>query len=188
MKYYLSILTLLLSLNLLSQSTDKNKPNPFYFGIEQDVLPYFLKGYILTGWTGRDFMRCRFSYAQATNPKFILADGISYDRVKAFGISFEYFFKENFEGFWLGPGIGYWTNNVTGQLYETGVNESVIFTFGGGYNFRLTNWLYFSPWVAGHTRVSGTAPLSLISTIYKPAIFTPELSIKLGIKFPVKAK
>ena len=187
MKYWISILLLFLSFNLMSQTIDKDKPSTFYFGLEQDVLPYFFKGFIITGWTGRDFMRYRFSYAQATNPKFVLGEGIDADRVNAFGLSFEYFFKENFEGFWLGPGIGYWTNNVKSIMNEEIINESVIFSFGGGYNFKITNWLYFTPWVAGHTRVSGTTPVEMVSTVYKPAIFTPELSLKLGVKFPVKS-
>ncbi|MFT5779359.1 MAG: hypothetical protein ACI837_002317 [Crocinitomicaceae bacterium] len=76
-------------------------------GLEQDVLPYALKGFILTGWIGKNKYRNRFSYAQATRPGFILGDDVVEDRVKAFGISFEYFFKDDYTGWWFGPGIGY---------------------------------------------------------------------------------
>ncbi|MCG8575495.1 MAG: hypothetical protein MI810_11470 [Flavobacteriales bacterium] len=180
---------LLLSLwTTTSFGQSKSKPAPIHVGIEQDVLPYVLKGYIGTLWIGRYYSRYRVSYAEANSPAFFLADGIAADKVKAFGISFEYFFNENFEGLWLGPGLGHWTNYLENTDGITAKNESFIFSFGGGYNFRLTNWLYTSPWVALHSRVSGNDDFMIGSTNYQPAIFTPELSIKLGVKFPIRKK
>ncbi|NRA11595.1 MAG: hypothetical protein HRT57_06550 [Crocinitomicaceae bacterium] len=175
----------LYSLSSWSQE-DKSESSSITFGLEQDVLPYILKGYILTGWIGSNNFRTRFSYAKATNPKFILGEFTSSDVVNAFGISFEYFLKDNFEGLWVGPGIGYWTNNV---LFDDGVgfqNESLIFSFGGGYNFRITGWLYASPWIALHSRISGNKTTVLFGNEYSPSTFTPEVSVKLGVKLPTK--
>lgn len=181
--------TLLLTLIINSsygQLTNANSNKSILnIGIEQDVLPYVLKGYIGTVWFGRDKFRYRLSYASASSPKFILADNIEEDRVKAFGISFEYFFKDDYKGLWFGPGVGVWTNYITSKNNFHIKNESMIATIGGGYNMYLTNWLYFSPWVAMHFRVSGNDPVQLIQESYKPAIITPELSLKLGIKLPM---
>lgn len=152
------------------------------FGLEQDVLPYILKGYILTGWTGRDRMRIRFSYAKSTLPGLVMADHLEEDRVNAFGISAEYFLKDYFEGLWFGPGIGHWTNKVKAKSGETLTHESMIFSFGGGYNLRLKPWLYCSPWLALHSRVSGTDAVPLGAGEYRPMVFTPEVSFKLGVK------
>ena len=180
MKRNLLVVILMCSINLFGQDT---KPGQLSFGVEQDVLPYVLSGYIVTGWMGRDFVRCRFSYAEAQTPQFMLQTGIGKDKVNAFGISLEYFFKENFEGWWLGPGVGFWTNNLESEDMGQAKNESVIFSFGGGYNYFITRWLYTSPWIALHTRVSGTDLLDVSDASYKPIILTPELSIKLGVKF-----
>jgi len=151
-------------------------------GIEQDILPYILKGYIVTAWIGRDFFRYRFSYAQANTPDFTHGEGIDKERVNAFGLSFEYFFKEKYRGLWFGPGIGYWSNYVTTDDGTKGTNQSVIFSLGGGYNYYLNRWLYISPWLALHTRVSGSDKVNIGSTIYTPALVTPEMSVKVGVK------
>lgn len=161
---------------------------PITFGVEQDVLPYALGGFIATGWIGKNQFRHRFSYAHATSPKLVYGADTKSDAVRAFGISFEYFFKEDFKGWWLGPGVGYWTNLIETNNLQQLRNESVIFTFGGGYNFFITDWLYTSPWIALHTRVSGNETISVGNESYTPAILTPELSVKLGIKLPLGKK
>jgi len=155
-------------------------------GVEQDILPYVLGGFIATAWMGRDAFRYRFSYAQANNPKFFLAENIKSDQVQAFGMSFEYFFKEDFKGFWIGPGLGHWTNYVLTEQQQEIKNESFIFTLGGGYNYPLTNWLYVSPWVAMHLRTSGNDPISTGIALYQPTIFTPEIALKIGVKLGTK--
>lgn len=170
---------------LFSLKAQEQKPTPsLSIGLEQDILPYILKGYIITGWAGKNHLRARLSYAKAISPEFILQDGIQKDEVNAFGLSIEYFFKENFKGLWLGPGVGYWINHVDVNSVDPVQNESFIFSLGGGYNYFLTDWLYISPWVATHFRISGTTEIYTHGITYKPAVFTPEVSLKLGIKFP----
>jgi len=185
MKKYIAIVLLCyLGTNCWGQSVESQRDKGVTIGVEQDVLPYVLNGYIATVWLGRDFFRYRLSYAQASSPKFILPENVGSDKVKAFGVSFEYFFKENYQGLWFGPGIGYWTNYIQSQDHIEVKNESVICSFGGGYNISITNWLYCSPWVALHFRVSGNDPISMGDSEYKPSVLTPELSVKLGIKLP----
>jgi hypothetical protein len=108
--------------------------------------------------------------------------------VQAFGISTEFFFREGFKGWWLGPGIGYWTDVVDTQTGKGFRHESVIFSFGGGYLFELKDWLYVSTWTALHTRVSGNIAVDYGGVVYKPGIVTPEVSVKLGVKFPRRRK
>lgn len=153
----------------------------YTFGLEQDVLPYVLRGFIGTGWIGRDGMRVRFSYAQATQPRFFLGEGIRRDRVEAFGLSMEYFLNGRFERWWLGPGIGFWTDVVDTDGGVRHLHESTIFTMGGGYVLPITRWLYASSWTAVHARVSGNRPVDLVGATYRPAVLTPEVSVKVGI-------
>lgn len=161
-----------------------SKENRLTIGIEQDILPYIFKGYFLSGWIGQEDFRYRLSYAESTIPKFILGEDIASDRVYAFGISYEYFVKENFQGLWFGPGFGYWRNLIKTKNNQTLTNKSIIFSLGGGYNLKITNWLYCSPWLALHTRISGNLEINTGLESYKPLLFTPEASFKIGIKFP----
>ncbi|MGZ3941895.1 MAG: hypothetical protein ACXVOH_07365 [Bacteroidia bacterium] len=152
-------------------------------GIEQDVLPYVLKGYIGTLWVGFDNYRYRVSYAQAATPAFTHGKGIGKDVVNALGLSFEFFKNKDFKGPWFGPGIGYWNNNITTVNGDKITNQSVVFSLGGGYSYFLNKFLYISPWLALHTRVSGIDYIYVGDYTYKPAVFTPEVSFKIGAKF-----
>ena len=148
MNFYISLLFLFSGvINSHSQeiTPESNVRNGITIGLEQDVLPYLLRGFIVTGWMGRDYSRVRFSYAQVTSPSFFIPKTIFEDKVRAFGISYEFFFKDEYKGWWVGPGVGYWTNYLKTSDGITFKNESVIFSLGGGYNYFLTSWLYVSP-------------------------------------------
>lgn len=169
-----------LSINIQGQSSDSKK---IAIGIEQDVLPYVLHGFIGTGWVGKNKIRIRMSYAEANTPSFILQNGFTKDRTRAFGISAEYFLKDDFKGFWFGPGIGYWNNEVvTANNYSDEV-KSWVFTIGSGYNIFLWKGLYTTPWLALHTRVIGNNSRFIEIFKYTPLLCTPEVSVKLGWKF-----
>jgi hypothetical protein len=182
MKVIIFFLPFLL-LSLRASAQNKPSPKKLIIGIEQDVLPYLLKGFIGTVWLGQGNSRYRLSYAQATAPKFFIGEDLMSDKVKAVGLSYEYFFKDDFKGLWLGPGLGFWQNNIVFNNGSQVKNQSFILTLGSGYNMNLTNWLYVSPWVSVHTRLTGTSEIKSFYEFYKPAILTPEVSFKIGIKF-----
>src|SRR5581483_10695828 len=112
---YILFIFYLFSGNCLAQ-TSNEEANKTTLGVEQDALPYVLKGYIGTLWMGFDNYRYRISYAQAATPAFTHGKGISKDVVNALGLSFEFFKNKNFKGLWFGPGLGYWSNNITTAL------------------------------------------------------------------------
>lgn len=156
--------------------------NGFGFGLEQDVLPYILGGYIATAWLGKDHLRGRFSFAKSNIPGFYRADEILKDRVTAFGINFEYFVKQDFRGLWFGLGYGMWTNDVEFISENTYVHLSNIVSVGGGYNYHITNRIYISPWLALHTRIDGTSEVFIDSDRYIASRLTPEVSMKIGVR------
>lgn len=162
---------------------DTTKQVRISWGGAQDVLPYILKGYFISGWLGANKLRVRASYANSTIPGFYLTEGIEMDQVNAGGISIEHFIKDNFKGLWFGPGIGYWVNSFETVNRVKGQNNSFVFSLGGGYNITLWKRLYASPWVALHTRFTGVSEKKYGDSKYVPARFTPEVSFKLGWKF-----
>ncbi len=165
------------------QDLPKSKSNRLSVGIEQDLLPYILNGFIGTAWCGKGKMRVRVSYAEANTPSFVLQDGFKKDRTHAVGVSGEYFFKEDFKGLWFGPGIGYWNNNIVTLQNNASWKKSWVFSLGGGYNIPLWKGLYTSPWLALHTRIAGSNSVYVSNIKYTPMLFTPEVSVKLGWKF-----
>jgi hypothetical protein len=152
-------------------------------GIEQDILPYVLNGFIGTAWAGKNKFRVRLSYAEADIPPFVLQSGFQKDRTHAVGISAEYFLKDDFKGLWFGPGIGYWNNEATTTNNFKGEVQSWVFSLGGGYNIFLWKGLYTTPWLALHTRIAGNNSRYIDNIKYTPMLFTPEVSVKLGWKF-----
>lgn len=160
---------------------DRSSYNKIYFGLEQDVLPYVLSGFIITGWAGIKKTRLRLSYAHANSPKFFRKKNIDFEQTRATGLNVEFFFKPEFEGFWVGPGLGYWWNTVkneeTGQVRDF---TSAVVSVGGGYNWFIWKGLYISPWLAAHFRLSGNKGFEMGGELYKPMLITPEISLKIG--------
>ncbi len=184
-KFFWILILLIWSSQGRSQTMQTQDPK-FILGIEQDVLPYFLNGYIFSGWIGKDHWRLRLSTARSDIPNFILDETIERDRVSVASVNIEYSFKQNFKAWWVGPGLSYWLNQVQFKTANELDNVSLVLTAGGGYNYFLKDWLYLSPWVALHSRISGANSVSFGKYIYEPQRFTPELSLKVGIVFPVQ--
>ena len=155
------------------------------FGIEQDVLPYILKGYFGSLWYGNYKWRLRGSYAVSQVPNFG-NESLNSDRVQAAGLSFEMFFKEQYKGWWFGPGIGYWRNNIKFNSGQETINESIVLTIGGGYNWVFWKGFYISPWMAMHFRTTGFSDINILNESYSPWPVTPEVSLKVGYRFLLK--
>lgn len=161
----------------------ENAYSTLYWGIEQDPLPYILKGFILSGWMGLKNTRIRGTYAEANTPSFFRRPGINYERTKASHLGVEFFFTKEFKGFWVGPSLGYWWNRIKNEdLYQRDF-WSGVFSVNGGYNWYIFKGFYISPYLAGHLRISGTKNIILGTLDYQPRLFTPEISLKIGWRF-----
>ena len=188
-KYSLIILLLMIfSINIYSQkdSTISKKNSNLTVGFEIDALPYITGGYYFSAWLGIKNIqqRIRPVYAKANIPDFMY-DSDAFDRntIVVYAIVVDYFFKPNFEKFWIGTGIEYWDGEIEDKFSETAKYSNWIFTLGGGYVWKFWNNLYINPWIAGHLRIAGDEEVPVGSYIYLTPIFTPEVSIKLGWNF-----
>lgn len=81
-------------------------------GIEQDILPYITGGYFAGAWVGKDHIRIRAIMAKVHKPDFIIKDGFTNNRVKAYALLADYFLKNNWKGWWAGTGLVYWKNSI----------------------------------------------------------------------------
>ena len=152
-------------------------------GIEQDILPYFLKGFNISAWAGMKNTRLRFNYAQANTPKFWMADGIVKERIAATQVAVDFFLKKDFKGFWFGPGLGHWQTSLMTEQQEKRNFPGIVFSAGSGYNWNFYKGFYLSPYIAGHMRISGTKNIEMGTLYYRPSLMFPEISLKLGWKF-----
>ena len=82
-------------------------------GTELDLLPYVSGGYYLSAWYGVDHFRFRAILTKTTVPEFVLADGYTNNKLNVYAFITDYFFKKNFEGFWVGTGLEYWDSQIT---------------------------------------------------------------------------
>lgn len=182
---YLIRLILLAALPLFPLFSQElpNAYQPLYGGIEQDILPYLLKGYNLSAWAGMHRTRLRFSYTQVNTPKFWMREGITKERIVASQLALDFFFKDDFKGFWFGPGVGHWQTKVETAKLEKREFPGLVFSLGSGYNWNFYKGFYLSPYIAGHLRISGTRNIEMGTLQYRPSLMYPEISLKLGWKF-----
>ncbi len=154
------------------------------FGVELDVLPYATGGYYGSFWVGRDRLRVRPVIARTTLPDFMVDDGFENADIDAYALVVDYFFHEGFKGFWVGGGVEHWQNSIENATSGGKATWSnTIATVGGGYIWRLKSGFYINPWAAGHLVVGGPTEVTVGDAVYRPSLFSPEVSIKLGWAF-----
>jgi hypothetical protein len=153
-------------------------------GTELDLLPYISGGYYLSAWYGIDQFRFRAILTKTTVPQFAVADGYTDNKLNVYAFITDYFFKKNFEGFWIGTGLEYWDSQITYEAEnQTASYNNTVFTLGGGYVWKFYDNFYLNPWVAFHYIIAGYKEVQVGSSTFKPNVFTPEASIKIGWHF-----
>lgn len=185
MKKSILIIVVLLASTLWAQQTNSDSIlTEQTFGTELDLLPYISGGYYVSAWYGIDQFRFRAILTNTTVPEFVLADGYTNNKLKVYAFIMDYFFKKNFEGFWIGTGIEYWDSQIKFETEnQTAEYNNTLFTFGGGYVWKFYDNFFLNPWAAFHYIIAGDKEVKVGSTTFKPNVFTPEASIKIGWYF-----
>ncbi|HEX3074526.1 MAG TPA: hypothetical protein VHP30_13025 [Ignavibacteriales bacterium] len=153
-------------------------------GFELDAFPFINSGYYGSAWLGIDHLRLRGVIAKTTVPSFVVEDGFSDLKTTAYAFIADYFFKENYEGWWIGAGAEYWDNSIKNSDNKASAGFSnVQFTLGGGYVWKIWRNLYINPWGALHLRAAGDAEMNVGGKNYENALLLPEASVKIGWHF-----
>ena len=185
MKKILTIAAILLaSLFLISPvMAEDQAPKIWMVGTELDLVPYILDGYYVSAVAGYGKWRARFVRATLTTPDFATQSGFEDNELNVHAYIVDYYFKEGFNGWWVGSGLETWAGDVTEK--SSGVKKTYrtdILTLGGGYTFFLNEHLYINPWAAVHIPVNGDTNLQFVNTAFK-IVATTEASVKVGVKF-----
>lgn len=153
-------------------------------GTELDLLPYISGGYYASVWYGIDQVRLRAIVTNTTVPEFVLTDGYKNNKLKVYAFIADYFFKKNFEGFWLGTGVEYWDSKIEHDNEPNAATYSnTVFTLGGGYVWKIYKNFFLNPWAAFHLVIGGDKKVNLGGHVFEPSVFTPEVSLKIGWHF-----
>lgn len=156
---------------------------PWVFGTELDVLPYLNDGYYLSAIVGKGRLRGRIVRTELTTPGFATEEGFKDNDLEVWAGIVDIYFKDDFKGWWFGPGLERWTGEVTEEA--SGLRqgyETTILTLGGGYTWRFSKHFYLNPWAAVHFPIGGDRDVEFPSSTFSIDP-TPEASVKLGITF-----
>lgn len=166
---------------------DKSSDSSVAIGVELDALPYITGGYYGSLWVGHNHLRYRAVVAKVNTPDFMVEDGFTNNEIQAYAVIVDYFFKPNFEKWWIGAGVEYWDGSIQSDAsLETATYNQTVFTLGGGYVWKFHKNFYINPWIAFHARLTGDREVSVDEKVFEPAAFTPEASLKLGWYFSKK--
>ncbi len=156
-------------------------------GIELDAVPIATGGFSVSAWHGSSGWRVRPGLARLYPPDFMVPDGFEGARVDALSLFLDWFpgwRSAGYRGFRVGAGLEYWRSVIARAGvggYSTFTNTLVA--AGGGYLQPVWRNLYLEPAVAGHLVVAGDRDIPVSGVEYHQRLFTPEVSLKLGLSF-----
>jgi len=116
-------------------------------------------------------------------PDFLLEEDFNRNTLNVYAIVLDYFFKPAYKGFWIASGFEFWDGEIENKQSEVAAYDEWIYTVGGGYVWKFWDNLYLNPWIAGHLRVGGNQEVQVGNDTFKTAVFTPEISVKIGWHF-----
>ncbi|TRZ46997.1 hypothetical protein D3A96_05380 [Robertkochia marina] len=161
----------------------ESKP-PVKFGIETDVLPYALGGFMGAAWMGKGHFRIRSLYAYVKMPKLITPDQFTNHRIRSFALLVDYFPKKEFTGWWAGGGMAFWNGSIQTKDQPDQNSDTRFRTYllngSAGYIFSFGEHFYLGPWSGLSIRVGGNRNIAVDTETYDPPLLNPELSAKLG--------
>lgn len=162
---------------------DEQVPKRWMIGTELDLVPYAFDGYYLSAVAGYGKWRTRFVRTNITTPGFATQSGFEDNELNVNAYIVDYYFKDGFKGWWIGPGYETWDGKVKEK--SSGIKKTYrtdILTLGGGYTFRFNDHFYLNPWAAVHIPIGGDKDIPFATDTFKVRT-TPEVSIKMGINF-----
>ena len=152
-------------------------------GTELDLVPFLYDGYYVSVVGGVGKYRGRLVRTELTLPGFVTDDAFTDDDRRVDAVILDVYFKEDFVGWWIGPGLEQWTGDVTEEA--TGLRQGYrtdVLTIGGGYTWRFSEHLYLNPWAAVHLPIGGDREIVFVNDTFEIDP-TPEISVKLGLRF-----
>jgi hypothetical protein len=171
-----------------SSPTTLAQPRRMAVGFQLDAFPTVISavngrlGYAPQVWVGIDRVRLRLvgAHLEPPNALAFAPEGFVHPTTTALAAVIDYTFGPRFDGPWVGAGFEQWHRTVEHEGVAGRASfDSVIFTLGGGYIWRVAGNFYLDPWLAAHATLNPeTVALGTFS--YKPFPLAVAGSVKIG--------
>lgn len=194
MKSGLSVLTLsflFLVSPVFAQNTDYKNSTDAAAGFAVDLLPTVLSatqgeaGYSFQAWTGFENVKMRVVAAHLYQPDSVINDSFENYEMNVAAFIMDYFFADNFNGFWIGTGAELWNCSIehkaTGETVQWTDN---ILTLGAGYVWKITENVYLDPFAALHYRMNDTKVMAGGEEFTRQRV-SASASVKIGYMFSI---
>lgn len=194
MKSKLSVLILgliLLASPLSAQNSDKGNSINASAGVAVDLLPTVLSatsgeaGYSFQAWAGFENVKMRVVAAHLYQPDSMIDGSFENYEMNVAAFIIDYFFKENFRGFWIGTGAELWNCSIEHKASgEAAMWTDNILTLGAGYVWKITDSVYLDPFAAVHYRMNDSKVMAGGEEFTRQRV-SASASVKIGYMFSI---
>lgn len=192
MKSKLSILILifLFFVNpLFARNTENGNSKNAAAGFAVDLLPAVLSatrgeaGYSFQAWTGFEKVKMRVVTAHLYQPDSMIDESFENYEMNVAAFIIDYFFADNFSGFWIGTGAELWNCSIEQKASgETTQWTDNILTLGAGYVWEISDSVYLDPFAAVHYRMNDSKVIAGGEEFTRQRV-SASASVKIGYMF-----
>jgi len=191
-KLFILIITMTVFVSpLFAQNTDNGKVNNAAAGFAIDLLPTVLSatrgeaGYSFQAWAGFENVKMRVVAAHLYQPDNMIDESFENYEMNVAAFIMDYFFADNFRGFWIGTGAELWNCSIehkaTGETVQWTDN---ILTLGAGYVWKITDSVYLDPFAAVHYRMNDSKVEAGGEEFARQRV-SASASVKIGYMFSI---
>ena len=164
------------------KATDKTSN----FGLSINVTPFLLSGYHGSFWIGLSpSLRIRPAFYQLNVPNAYWKEGFINGKINnSYALFVDLYSSQTYSGWGLTNGLEYHKNSIE-HSNETDIAyfNSIIYTLGVGYAFKLSNHINFNTQLITQFLVIGDRKIRLGEYTTSLDFVSPALSLELDIRF-----
>ena len=156
-----------------------------HFGAGINLLPVAFNGVGAAGWIKYKKMRLNIEYFNFDLPKSYYTGGLEDGKAKdVFRIGIDYFFLKNSSGPYFPIGFEHWRNSIDHeQFLKRTYFETNHFSFGIGYQFQITENIYFDSRLSMGTLIGDLFKVQTTGPDFYPRKITHSAMLGFGYKF-----
>lgn len=156
-----------------------------YFGCGINLLPVAFNGIGGAGWIKYKQMRLNAEYFNFDFPNSYYSGGLERGKAKdVFRIGIDYFFLKNSSGPYFPIGLEHWRNSIDHEQFPKRTYfETNHFSFGIGYQFHITENIYFDSRISMGTLLGDLFEVHAYGKVFLPRQITYSAMLGLGFRF-----
>lgn len=180
-KCFLKITLFILLLTGLTPTPISAQEKKLHAGLELDILPIATGGYFAGGFIGKDRFRIRALTASVNKPDWSINKDFRNNHIQAYALLLDIYKNKDWQGLWIAGGLVYWESSIQSkQLLQTAQFNNYLLNGSLGYQIKLGEHFYLSPWAGISLRIAGNTAVSVDQYSYTLPILNPEASLKVG--------